>query len=351
MTKCCSNSTSGQAKKRPKRQLFLWTTSLVILASYMVGSFAPEVVAHITHLPTFTQTIVELMNKMWWGLLLGVFMVGVLGKVPREVIMGILGEGGTLSGILRATGAGLLLDVCSHGVLVVGMKLYERGASLGQVMSFLIASPWNSLSLTLILWALVGLKWTLTLVVLSMVIAVISGLLFDRLVERGILPGNPNQVYLPKDFKVGGAIRASWRNIEWSLVLPVALLWNGLKGSKMILKWIFFGVIMAALIRAFISPDQFETFFGPTIGGLGLTLLVATILEVCSEGSTPIAADLLSRAKAPGNAFAFLMTGVSTDYTEILSLKETTKSWKIALFLPLVTLPQIIVLAWLLNSY
>ena len=42
---------------------------------------------------------------------------------------------------------------------------------------------------------------------------------------------------------------------------------------------------------------------------------------------------------------AFLMTGVSTDYTEILSLKETTKSWKIAFFLPLVTSPQIIIIA------
>ena len=119
----------------------------------------------------------------------------------------------------------------------------------------------------------------------------------------------------------------------------------------MILKWIFFGVILAAMIRTFVSPDQFATFFGPTLGGLGLTVLIATVLEVCSEGSTPIAADLLTRAKAPGNAFAFLMTGVATDYTEILSLKETTKSWKIAWFLPLVTLPQVILIAWMMNVF
>lgn len=31
----------------------------------------------------------------------------------------------------------------------------------------------------------------------------------------------------------------------------------------------------------------------------------AIIFEVCSEGSTPIAVDLLTRAKAPGNSFAF----------------------------------------------
>ena len=107
---------------------------------------------------------------------------------------------------------------------------------------------------------------------------------------------------------------------------------------------------MAGLVRAFISPEQFGTYFGPTLAGLGLTVLVATILEVCSEGSTPIAADLLTRANAPGNSFAFLMTGVSTDYTEIMVLRETTNSWKVALFLPLLTVPQVILIAWLINN-
>jgi hypothetical protein len=44
------------------------------------------------------------------------------------------------------------------------------------------------------------------------------------------------------------------------------------------------------------------------------------------------------------------MTGVSTDYTEIMVLRDTTKSWKIALFLPLLIVPQVIVIAWLING-
>ena len=77
--------------------------------------------------------------------------------------------------------------------------------------------------------------------------------------------------------------------------------------------------------------------------------------EMCirdsSEGSAPVAADLMTRAQAPGNSFAFLMGGVSTDYTEIMVLKDATQSWKIALFLPLVTLPQILLIAYLTNLY
>ena len=62
-------------------------------------------------------------------------------------------------------------------------------------------------------------------------------------------------------------------------------------------------------------------------------------------------ADLLNRAGAPGNGFTFLMAGVATDYTEVMGLKERTGSWKIAFFLPLVTVPQVLVLGYLLNVY
>ena len=61
--------------------------------------------------------------------------VGLLNRVPRELVMTVLGRPGSFNGLLQ-TAAGLLLDLCSHGILLVGMKFYERGASLGQTMAF-----------------------------------------------------------------------------------------------------------------------------------------------------------------------------------------------------------------------
>ena len=72
--------------------------------------------------------------------------------------------------------------------------------------------------------------------------------------------------------------------------------------------------------------------------GLWITFLASTIMEVCSEGATPIAADIFRRAHAIGNSFAFLMAGVSTNYTTVMVLKQATKSWKIALFMPLISI-------------
>jgi uncharacterized protein len=172
----------------------------------------------------------------------------------------------------------------------------------------------------------------------------------DVLVARGVLPGNPNAQELPVDFKIGEAFREGVAQMKPTRANLKAIAMGGLRDSRMILRWIFFGVVLAAGIRAFVPEVLFSQYFGPSLAGLALTLLAAAAIEVCSEGSSPIAADLLTRAEAPGNAFAFLMAGAATDYTEMLVLRETTRSWKATLALPLLTLPQVLIIAWLLNG-
>lgn len=297
-----------------------------------------------------SHTSYEMFNAMWWGIVLGVVLVGWLNRIPREVVIAALGRGHTKRGIFRATLAGLMLDLCNHGILMVAMKLYERGASLGQVMAFLIASPWNSFTLTLILFGLIGVKWTVLFILGSAVIAWISGYIFDRLEMNGTLPMNPYKEDLPEDFKLWPALKELGRNADYSADATGAMLKDGLLGARMVIRWIMFGVVMVAFLRAFVPMEIFETWFGATVGGLFLTLAAATVIEVCSEGSTPIAADLVNRAHAPGNGFTFLMAGAATDYTEIMSIKDTMKSWKIALFLPLVAVPQVLFLGWIMNS-
>jgi len=333
-----------------KPDFLLWRSLVAITLLYLHQWMFPQATIMPAWYENLTRAIFDLVNTMWWGVTLGIIILSMLTRIPREFVMSVLGAKGGFGGLFRATAAGLLLDLCSHGILMVGAKLYERGASIGQVVAFLVASPWNSFSLTLILIALIGLPWTLAFILLSMVIALLAGFLFDLLVSSNILPENTNKTDLPDDFRFWTEAKKQLANTSWNVSLFYGMFRDGLKESRMVLRWIFFGIVLAGLVRAFFSPETFGTYFGPTLAGLGLTVLIATIMEVCSEGSTPIAADLLTRANAPGNGFAFLMTGVSTDYTEIMVLKETTGSLKLALFLPLLTVPQVLLVAWLLNQ-
>jgi uncharacterized protein len=347
---CCGGGEESTASCcAPSGRKFDWILwgSLVLVAAGVAGHFIGVGPAwwHV-----FAHGTAEFMSKAWWGLLAGIVAVGVIGRLPQELITGLLGKGGSFGGILRAVLAGTLLDLCNHGILMVGAQLYRKGASLGQTLAFLVASPWNSLSLTLILASLIGWKWMLIFIALSMVIGVLTGWLADRLVKRGALPANPNHRDLPEDFRFGPAFREAMSRVKPNAGNLKAITLDGLKESRMILRWIFFGVVLAAAIRAFVPTEIFSQYFGPSLLGLALTLVATTLIEVCSEGSSPVAADLLTRAMAPGNAFTFLMAGAATDYTEVMVLRETTKSWKAALALPLLTVPQVLLVAWILNQ-
>jgi len=347
----CGSSCHGEAESAGRHIDWLLSSTLGIIAVSYLGHLAiPGILYLLPGLAAFGESVFTLMNTMAWGIAVGIIFFGLLGRVPREIVIAALGQADGVKGIFRAMLAGVLLDLCSHGILMIGARLYERGASVGQVMAFLIASPWNSVSLTLILWALVGFRWMLAFLLLSMVIAMISGVLFEHLVKRGNLPANPHRFELPEDFHLLSELKALIRNANLHPRAIFQMLLEGLKGSRVVLRWVFLGVTIASLIRTAVPLEHFQTYFGATLAGLGLTLVAATVIEVCSEGTVPIAADLLTRANAPGNSFAFLMTGVSTDYTEIMVLKETTASWSIPLLLPAVTVPQVVALALVMNT-
>lgn len=355
---CCHGAAASAAERsateadsccdRPaKRDWLLWGGLFGLGASLLVHLTLGD---GASALQVFATAVTELFARMWWGIAIGVVFVGLLAGVPRDLVVSVLGRRAGLAGMFRATLAGVCLDLCSHGILAVGMKLYERGASTGQVMAFLLASPWNSFSLTLILVGLIGLSWTLAFIALSLVIGVITGLVFDALVRRGLLRDNPAraELALAADTRqLWRDYRATWR---FSFSGLQRLLLEGLRGSRVVLRWALVGLLLAAAIRALVPMDSYETWFGASVAGLWLTLLAATVIEVCSEGATPIAADLLTRAHAPGNSFTFLMAGVATDYTEIMSIRDTSRSWAIALCLPLVTVPQVVLVGFLLNQ-
>lgn len=354
MTSCCTpeqehdHDHHGGSPLAAYKRDWLMLGSLGVIVTAVALYFSGLEIPYVHH---FGAAVLDLLSMMWWGVLAGILAVGMMQRVPREYFNAMLGRGDTFGGILRAATAGLLLDLCSHGILMVGAKLYERGASLAQVMTFLIASPWNSLSLTLILIAMIGWQWTLGFIVASAVIAIVTGMIYVVLVKKGVLPSNPNTVDLPEGFNVIADAKQRLKGWRPNAAFFKSVIRDGFSEGRMVMRWLLFGLILAALMRTFVSTDALTHYFGPTLLGLLLTLVATTVIEVCSEGSTPIGADLVTRAGAPGNGFAFLMAGVATDYTEIMVLREITKSWKIALSLPIVTVPQILVLGYIMNIY
>lgn len=336
MSSCCGCS------EKKKWDKVLWISSAIIVLALLL----PLLQLDLPYATDFSHSVRSLLQTMALGLLFGILFISILTGVPQSLIFSIIGRPGSAQGVVRATIAGIGLDLCNHGILLVGMQLYKKGASLGQVFAFLIASPWNSFSLTIILFSLIGFWWTVLFIVASMIIGLVTGLLVDLVFLK---KDNPPADQFTK-YSISKEWKSYWKSRQWSPSHLLSALWNGLQESKMLLRWIFLGVILTALIQTFVSTEHMQQFFGASMVGLLLTLLASTIIEVCSEGSLPIASDIFTRAAAPGNSFTFLMAGASTDYTEIMLLRETTGKWSKAFLLPLLTVPQILVIAWLMNS-
>lgn len=326
-----------------KDKAVLLTAALtgLCLFSYLIPLFEP-----------WRKSLSGYLKIIGLPVLFGLIFGGIIDYyVPRTYVSSLLAHPGKRT-IARAVGLGFLMSACSHGILALTIELYRKGASVPAVITFLTASPWANLPVTLIFFGFFGWK-AMIIIALAMIIAVITGFIYQKLERRGLIEKNPNTVSVV-NFSISDDIRKRWRLYNFSF----AGLWRKdipgiLQGTwslgRMILWWILLGIGIASFLSAYVPTHFFHRFMGPTVLGLGVTMIVATILEVCSEGTSPLAFEIYRQTNAFGNAFAFLMGGVATDYTEI-GLLWTNIGRKTALFLPLVSVPQTIFWAIILNN-
>lgn len=283
---------------------------------------------------------------------LGLVLGGLLDHfVPKDYIVTLL-SGPRKRVITRATLLGFLASSCSHGCLALTIELYRKGASIPAVVSFLLASPWASMSLTFLLLSLFGAQGLL-LIGGALAVSWTTGLVFQRLAARGLIEPNPHTLAVADDFSIWQDFRARARAYPWTA--PQLL--NDARGvlagmlplGRMILGWVQLGLVLSALLGVAVPHHLVARWLGPSVGGLAMTLAVAAAIEVCSEGTAPLAFELYRQTGAFGNAFAFLMGGVVTDYTELAvlwaNIGRRTVLWLLA-----ITLPMVMALGLVLNQ-
>ena len=314
--------------------------ALLVLLSYALPALQP-----------FRKALLLYLKTIWWAILLGLFLGGLMDYyVPREYISHILAKP-KKSTIFYSVILGFFMSACSHGILALSIELHKKGASNPAVVSFLLASPWSNLTLTIMLIGFFGLK-AFYIIISAFVIAVITGLIFQVLERNGLIEKNQNIVITKDNFSITADIRKRFKEYKFS----VNTLKTDLRGiyrgtivlSNMVLWWVLIGMGLASLAGAYVPSAFFHNYMGPTVLGLFVTLALATVIEVCSEGSAPMAFEIFRQTSALGNSFVFLMAGVVTDYTEIGLLWHNVGR-RVAIWLPIVTVPQVMVLGFIAN--
>ena len=344
--KYCSSCTSSAKKKWYKERLYI--AIIVISILLIMGYFIP-------FLNPFFEAFIDYLILIWWAILLGFIIGGIIDYfIPREYIKKYLSRHRKRT-ILYSIIFGFLMSACSHGILAIAIELYKKGASTSAVVAFLLAAPWANLPITFLLFGFFGLK-ALFVVLSAILIAAITGLIYQILERHGMVECDKcksgEDIAVLQNFSIIKDIKRRLKEYEFTAENNIKALKGTIFGSwvltKMVMWWLLVGMLMASFARAYIPNYLFISYMGPTVVGLIVTLFFATIIEVCSEGSSPLAFEIFNQTGAFGNSFTFLMAGVATDYTEI-GLIWTNIGKKAALWLPVITIPQILILGFIFN--
>lgn len=292
------------------------------------------------------------LHRIWWAVLLGLFLGGVIDRfIPREYVSHLLAKPSKKT-IFYSVILGFFMSACSHGILALSIELHKKGASNPAVVAFLLASPWANFPLTIMLIGFFGLK-ALYIIGCALAVAVITGFIYQFLESKNLIEKNKNIKETKEEFSMVEDLKARFRSYQ----ITSKQLRQDIKGiitgsislADMVLWWILIGMGLASLAAAYIPQAVFQNYMGPTALGLLVTLVAATIIEVCSEGTAPLAFEIYRQTRAMGNAYVFLMAGVVTDYTEIGLLWHNVGK-RVAIWLPVITVPQVLALGILANT-
>ena len=340
-----------------KQRLFIITlfTAIALIASYIISK--TQGFPYQAKFGEFVINFYDYLLLIWWAILIGFLIGGIIDYfVPREYIEKYLSRHQKRT-IAYSIIFGFLMSACSHGILAISIELYKKGASTSSVVAFLLASPWANLPITVLLFGFFSYK-AIFIILSAIIIAFITGIIFQALERRGMVECAHcklgKDVPVLTDFSVIKDIKRRFREFKYTKKNIKHVAVGTLSGSwaltKMVMWWLIIGMLMAAVARTVVSHDLFLQYMGPSLLGLIITLIFATIIEVCSEGSSPLAFEIYKQTGAFGNGFTFLMAGVATDYTEI-GLIWHNIGRKAALWIPIITVPQILILGFIFNMF
>ena len=332
--------------------------------------------------PFFKELWMILVESSLW-LILGFAIAGIVhALVPREWMLKHL-SGGGLWPIAKASLLGIPLPLCSCSVIPVAAGLRRQGASKGASAAFAISTPQTGEESIPITWALFGPVYAFTRPIVAVITGLVAGLLIDltdtkkpqtkstdapepdhdpgafslsitnasdagQAVEKieskgtGSCCGSSKPTPAPSCCSSTPAPAPSSCCLSKPQPEPKSCCSESaptpehsglLDKSKIAFKhgfgtmlidlagWLTIGILLAAVIGAFVPESFFTEYAGDGITAKLVMLVVGIPLYICATSSTPLAWSLVAAGLSPGAALVLLLSGPATN--------AATMSWLI----------------------
>ena len=286
-------------------------------------------------------------------LAIGFFLSGLINEfVPTGWVERHLGGKG-IKPLLYSTLVGITLPICCIGSLPVAVSLHEKGARLGPVLAFLVATPATSITALLVCYALLGIKFTAFIFSAVIVAGLVMGLVGNliRVKPKAFASHNEQLAVDPvcgMNIEIGKATKTEYNGGIYYFCCPhcqqtfetnpeeylEAHYRNIVHRLKHVFKYGFvdmvkkigpellLGLVLAALVAAVTPVGKFiGDYFS---GGLGypFSLVFGLMMYICATASVPLVHAFISQGMNIGAGMVLLIVGPITSWGTILALRK-----------------------------
>jgi hypothetical protein len=254
------------------------------------------------------------------------------------ILGGFHGIGANIVGALLGT----VTPFCSCSSIPIFMGFTSAGLPLGVTFSFLISSPMVDLGSLVLLMSIFGVKIAIAYVILGLVIAVIGGVLIEK---------------LHMEDQIAEFIRNSNSsvNIESpNLTVRDRLVYardQVVSTFKKVFPYILIGVGIGAIIHNWIPERWVQTILGSRNPfGVILATVVGVPMYADIFGTIPVAEALLGKGALLGTILSFMMAVTTLSLPSLIMLKKAIKPKLMGIFVA-ICVTGIIIVGYGFNAF
>lgn len=226
---------------------------------------------------------------------------------------------------------GAVSPFCSCSSVPIFLSFTTAGIPTGVTMAFLITSPVINEIAVVLLWGLLGAKFTLLYVTVGLVAGIIGGLFMDavraeRFLQPFVIEGIKKTVR-PLGLARGRA-KPTLQDRHKFAISETAVIF------RRVWKWVIAGVGVGAALHGFIPEGWFAEHLGagewwnvPAAVFLGIPLYSN------ATGIVPVMESLLAKGMSVGTTMAFCMSTVASSLPELILLRQVMTARMLLLFL------------------
>lgn len=293
---------------------------------------------------------IEDTSKIMLLLIVMIYVVALLrASLNVEKVRYYLAGKRRIFGYVSGSFFGAVTPFCSCSSIPVFLGFTSAGIPLGITMAFLITSPLINEVAVLLLFSLLGWKFTLIYLLLGSLIGVVSGWFLDVIgAERWLQP------LAFKALTRSKTSAKALQNVKAETKLNLATRHQFAKQEMLeivgrVWKWVFIGVGVGAGLHGFVPDGWIEAYLGAgQWWSVPASVLLGIPLYSNATGVIPIMESLLTKGLPVGTTLAFCMSTVAASVPEFVMLKQVMQ-WRLLGLLFAMLLLSFTVMGWVFN--